>query len=402
MYKRLRGTKDYLFTEVEKLRFLEDTARRIFKSFGYKEIITPIIEEESLFIRGLGEGSEIVKKQMYSFKDKKGRNVVLRPEGTAPVVRALIENGVFSNTKSPWKFFYSGPMFRYERPQKGRTRQFHQIGCEYFGVKEIYADFEVIFIGKKILDDLNIDYEIFINYLGCSECRSKYSKVLKEFFSNKKEELCSDCRERLNYNVLRILDCKKENIKGIPEIENYLCNECKNNFDNLKEILRLNEMDFSIDPYLVRGLDYYTGIVFEFKTKLLGSQDAILAGGRYDELTKEIGGPDIPATGFALGVERVIELFDLKTTELVEYGIIFIGDEAKKKVFEIIEEFFKKNKSFIVFWEEGSLKSKMRKAQSKCKKAIIIGEDEIKGDYLTVKDFMENKEEKIKLSRIVK
>jgi len=404
IFNRIRGTKDIYPPLIYKYEKIEKTSKTIFSLLGYNKLKTPTIEEASLFKRTLGEESDIINKEMYVFKDRKERLIALRPEGTASVVRALIENGIFINTKSPWKFYYSGNMFRYERPQRGRSREFFQIGAELFGIKGIEGDFEIIRTADKIVKKLNIDFTIYINYLGCNNCRENYIKKLKNYLEEKKESLCEDCRRKINTNTLRILDCKKEKniLKNAPNILNELCENCNSKFSSLKKLLKISDIDFKIEPYLVRGLDYYTGAVFEFKTEELGAQDAILAGGRYDNLVKELGGPDIPATGFAIGVDRVAEVLKEEKNKLLEYGIIYIGENAKLKALELFNKFLEKNISFTVLWGEESLKSKMRKASSIVKKVILIGEEELSSKSFTIKDFLNNKEEKIKEEELLK
>ena len=403
-YQSLRGTQDILPPLVGKYQKIESSAFRVFRLFGYSEIRTPHIEEAGLFDRSLGDSSDIVKKEMYVFQDRKGRQIALRPEGTAPAVRALVESGVFAKEKGPWKYFYAGNMFRYERPQKGRNREFCQIGAEFFGEPGPEADFEIIQTAKNILDSLAIPFSLKLNTLGCSECRKRFSSALRDFLKEKSPGLCEDCRTRMTANPLRVLDCKNESdrelVKQGPRSADILCPECKKHWNYLMCLLRSSNINFLFSPYLVRGLDYYTRTVFEFTTEQLGAQDAILAGGRYDDLVKELGGPRIPAVGFAIGVERAAELTRETAESKTDCSLIYLDEISKLRIIPLAGRLRKKGISCGILWGEGSLKSKMRKAGESSKKVIILGESEIKEGVITLKDLEKSEEKKIKEEEI--
>ena len=309
-YSAPRGTHDLWAEEAARLSELENRARGIFRSFNYAEIKFPTFEDAGLFTRSLGEATDIIEKEMYVFEDKKGRKLALRPEGTASVVRSLIENDLLH--KMPLaKFFYGGSMFRYERPQAGRYREFYQLGAEYFGNPEPVADAEIITLNRELFKSFGInDYKIHLNSLGCQECRPGFRKALKDYFlaGDNLSGLCADCNRRIEKNPLRVLDCKLDGHKfeEVPKMEDHLCGHCKEHFIQVQELLRSATCDFIVDHRLVRGLDYYTRTIFEIRSSALGAQDALSAGGRYDNLVKELGGAPTPAVGFALGSERAL------------------------------------------------------------------------------------------------
>ncbi|MCA6072852.1 MAG: histidine--tRNA ligase [Endomicrobium sp.] len=306
-YRSPRGTHDIFGINALGMSLLEQKSKEIFKKYGFEEIRTPIFEDASLFMRSIGQATDIVEKEMYVFEDRKGRKLALRPEGTASLVRACIEHRMdISNPAG--KFFYSGEMFRYERPQAGRYRQFHQIGAEYYGNSSPAADAEVIVLAQDLLAAVGIDkINVHINSLGCEKCRPFFRKTLIKYFSSA-QGLCDDCARRLKNNPLRLLDCKIDAGKFIevPQMANYLCDGCKDNFNSVKSLLKSVDCVYTVDEKLVRGLDYYTRTVFEIRSDSTSSQDALAAGGRYDNLVEELGGHDTPAMGFALGSERVM------------------------------------------------------------------------------------------------
>jgi histidyl-tRNA synthetase len=306
-YKAPRGTHDIFGVNALSMSIFEQKSKQIFAKHGFEEIRTPIFEDASLFARSIGRASDIVEKEMYIFEDKKGRKLALRPEGTASLVRSYIEHG-FDISNPAGKFFYIGEMFRYERPQTGRYRQFHQIGAEFYGSVSPSADAEIILLACDILSSVGINQvNININSLGCQKCRPLFREALVNYFSSF-DDLCQDCVRRLKLNPLRLLDCKLDTDKfiNVPKIENFLCGECKDHFDLVQALLKSANCDYVVESKLVRGLDYYTRTVFEIRSNVLGSQDAIAAGGRYDNLVKELGGQDMPAVGFAIGSERVL------------------------------------------------------------------------------------------------
>ncbi len=378
MIKALRGMKDI----IEDKRFLKifDTAREVAQSYGYSYIETPILEETSLFKRSVGESSDIVNKEMYQFIDKGGNDVCLRPEGTAGVVRSFIEHK-FDRQGVPKRFWYFGPMFRYERPQKGRLREFHQFGIESFGEASVYEDINVIALAADIFDRLGITYTLKINSLGCSECMPSYKEKLTKFLNENKENLCEDCQRRINQNPIRTLDCKNQNcqsiLKDAPKITDNLCESCKNDFEELKKGLDNLGIKYEVDKHLVRGLDYYTKTTFEFISDEIGAQSAIAGGGRYDRLVEFLGGKPTPAVGFAIGIERIMDLVDIKDKRdgiymgaMIKEAIPFIQKKAKE---------LRKDTKVFVEVKPKSLKAHLKAAdKGNFKKALIVGEDELK------------------------
>ena len=377
MIKALRGMKD-----IEDARFLKifDTARKIAENYGFNYIETPVLEETSLFKRSVGESSDIVNKEMYQFTDKGGNDVCLRPEGTAGVVRSFIEHK-YDKAQTPKRFWYFGPMFRYERPQKGRLREFHQFGIESFGEPSIYEDINIIAMAADIFDALGIDYTLKINSLGCGECMPKYREKLVEFLTNHKENLCEDCQRRITQNPIRTLDCKNENcriiLKDAPKITDNLCENCQKDFETLKKGLENLGIKYVVDKNLVRGLDYYTKTTFEFVSTEIGAQSAIAGGGRYDRLVEFLGGKPTPGVGFAIGIERIMEL--VKTEE--KRKGIYIGVMLKDALEFAQKEAKNLRKNEKVYFEPKvkSLKAHLKAAdKGNYKKAMIVGEEELK------------------------
>jgi len=397
-FTRVKGVHDIYEPEIQLYQKVEEISRKVFRVYGFKEIRLPIIEYTELFQRSIGATTEIVEKEMYTFNDRAGRSITLRPEGTAGAVRAYIENG-FYNLPSPQKFYYMGPMFRYERPQAGRYRQFHQLGVEAFGSDAPLMDAELILLLRTLLIRLGFNnLMIEINSIGCSECRPIYRSRLIEFFSSRISAFCSDCQRRFEKNPLRLLDCKvPQCIKAredAPSILDSLCENCKAHFNRVISYLDYMGISFSVTPTLVRGLDYYTRTIFEIKSESLGAQNAIAAGGRYDNLVEEFGGPPTPAIGFAIGVERLVSLLKIEKTEekLPDCYIAFIGEEAERLSLRMGECLRQKG-----FWIEigtgGSLKSQLRKADRlKARYAIIIGEEEIKRPVIRGKRLSDGQE----------
>jgi histidyl-tRNA synthetase len=335
MIQKLKGTKDILPDEISKWQYVEGIAKEVFENYGYNEVRVPAIESTELFQRGVGETTDVVQKEMYIFDDKGGRSIALRPEGTAGVVRAYIENGM-SSMPSPVKMYYSMPMYRYENVQKGRQREFHQIGAELIGSSSYIADVEMIEMINSYIEKLNIkDIELNINSIGCPVCRKDYQAALREFIRPNLDKYCDTCKTRFEKNPMRILDCKEENCKklniGAPVITDYLCEECKTHFENVQKMLKELNIEFKIDTSIVRGLDYYTKTVFEFVSKIDGL--TVLAGGRYDGLVEELGGVATPAVGFATGEERLISVLEANNPSLdlnkkMDVFIAYIGEEA--------------------------------------------------------------------------
>ena len=386
----IKGTHDILPQEVDKWHILEENALKIFSRYGYKEIRTPIFEATELFARGVGDTTDIVNKEMYTF-EKSERSLTLRPENTAGVVRAYIENGM-ARLSPPVKLWYKGPMFRYERPQKGRQRQFYQVGVEMFGIKEPTADAEVILMAVNYLKSLGLnDLDVEINSLGCPKCREEFKKRLKEVLKPEFDNLCDDCKTRYEKNPLRLLDCKVESCKAIfekPEIQkviqtDYICEECAEHFAKLKTYLDKLNVKYNVNKLLVRGLDYYNRTVFEIKSNNLGSQNAVCGGGRYDSLVKNLGGDDTPAVGWAMGMERLNSLLpDSEPQKLNGY----IVSTSPVDAFELAEEL--RNHGFNIEFDLSNKKftKQLEKASKVADYALILGEDEIKAGKISVKN----------------
>ena len=339
-----KGTKDVLPDESYKWQFVEKTARKIASLYCLKEIRTPTFEHTELFLRGVGETTDVVNKEMYTFLDKGERSMTLKPEGTAGVARSFIENGLF-NLAMPLKTYYITPVFRYENPQKGRLREHHQFGVEIYGGEGADTDAEVISLAKTLLNSLGLKVKLYINSMGCPKCRKAYNEALKGYFKDKLDDLCPTCRERYGKNPLRILDCKEERCKelcvGAPKITEYLCEDCSAHFEKLKELLVLSGIEYEVNPYIVRGLDYYTRTVFEFVTTSLGSQGTVCGGGRYDNLIESLGGNPTSGVGFGMGIERVLMLMEaegviIPEEDKVRVFVASMGDNAYKKAFETV------------------------------------------------------------------
>ena len=407
MFKRVPGTKDILPEEACEWQKIEEISRSIFSIYNYKEIRPPLIEEASLFNRSLGMSSEIIQKQMFLIKNKEDV-YALRPEGTASIVRSYIENNLDKTTKFV-KFFYIGAMFRLERPQKGRLRQFHHIGCEAIGSGCANLDTEVISLADNLLKGFSIDgYKIKINSLGCAKDKLELSAILHKNLKGKLQKLCADCRRRFKTNILRILDCKNEScqevVRKLDIADTYLCPECKTHFTKVRQGLDELKIDYEATPYLVRGLDYYTRTVFEIAHKDLGAQDALGAGGRYDTLVKELGGPDLAAIGFAFGVERLLLVSNPKSkiqnSKLVY--IISLGEEAKRQSPKLLDDLRKNGITCDTDYEDKSLKGALRAANDLgAKLVLIVGEDELKKNVVTLKDMESGEQREINKDKLI-
>lgn len=385
-----KGTKDILPQEIESWHNLEAKALELFTNYGYKEIRTPIFEATELFARGVGDTTDIVNKEMYTF-EKSDRSITLRPENTAGVVRSFIENGMFRQPM-PVKLWYKGPMFRYERPQAGRQRQFHQIGVEMFGIAAPTADAEAILLATEYLKSLGLnDLTVEINSLGCPECREEYKKRIKEVLKPEFDNLCEDCKSRYEKNPLRLLDCKVDSCKAIfqrPEIKaviqsDFICDDCAQHFKTLKEYLDAAGVKYEENKLLVRGLDYYNRTVFEIKSNNLGSQNAVCGGGRYDSLVKNLGGEDTPAVGWAMGMERLNSLLpSIEPKKLDAYIVSNNMPEALK----LAQELRSKNISVEFDLSNKKFNKQLEKAAKCANFAIFLGEDELKNNYITLKN----------------
>jgi len=405
MIKPLRGMKDIAFEDAKKFEYFLKVASDIAKNYGYEYIETPLLEETNLFKRSVGNSSDIVSKEMYQFIDKGNNDVCLRPEGTAGVVRFFISNKL-DRTPQKYKFFYNGPMFRYERPQKGRFREFHQFGCESFGEASVYEDYIIIEMIAAIFDKLNIGYKIEINSLGCSECMPEYRDNLVNFLEAKKENLCEDCNRRINTNPIRVLDCKNENCQKelveAPKITDNLCQSCQNDFNKLKELLDKNSIEYEVNKSLVRGLDYYNKTAFEFVSSDIGAQSSIAGGGRYDKLVEYLDGKSTPAVGFAIGVERVLDLVELPSNKREGYYFGVMQSDALDNVLNLAKLTRKNTKAFVEY-EAKKLKAHLKNADRfNAKYCCVIGKDELQNGTIWVKDLEAKKEEVINLDEFIK
>ena len=404
MLQNVRGTKDIFNEEILKFNYIVDIAKKISSLYNFKEIITPIFEFSEVFERNLGDTSDVVMKEVYKFKDRGDNFLSLRPEFTAGVVRAILSNPELNNN-FPAKFFSYGPAFRYDRPQKGRYRQFNQINFEYFGNETYLADVDILDMANRILTSLNLNVKLEINSLGCEESRSNFENALKSYFEKYKNDLSNDSKVRLEKNVLRILDSKEECDKKLlveaPKISDFYTNEDKQFLDNILNKLSLLGIKYQVNNLLVRGLDYYTSTVFEFTTEDLGAQSTVLAGGRYDKLMKQMGGGDVPAVGCASGVERLMLLIN-KTFEVNRpISIIAITENEVDYCIKLKEELQDNgfNTELISF---GKMKKNMNTANKiNSKLAIIVGENEVKNNQLTIKNLDKGIEEKVKYNILI-
>jgi histidyl-tRNA synthetase len=408
MFKRVSGTKDILPEESGIWQEIEEASRKVFSLYNFKEIRPPLVEDLALFNRSLGESTEIVQKQMFLIKNKE-ETYALRPEGTASIVRAYIENNL-DKTSQFSKFYYLGPMFRLERPQKGRLRQFNHIGCEAIGSYQASLDIEIISLADSLLRNFSIaGHKIKLNSLGCPKDKAKLVENLRKELNNKTEGLCDDCQERIKKNILRVLDCKNESCRKIVKTLNiqdkYLCDDCDTHFNEVKSGLDSLKIRYEVTPHLVRGLDYYTQTVFEIVHDQLGSQDAIGAGGRYNNLLKELGGPELGAIGFAFGVERLILATTIKE-KAKEDNLIYVitlGREAKDKGIEILYNLRKNGIPADMDYVGKSIKGAMRKASDlKARFTLIIGEDELKKETVMLKNMDLGEQKEVKVLDLIK
>ena len=405
MIQKPKGTRDLLPQEAYKWQYIENTVKNLFENYGFKEIRVPVFEHTELFQRGVGETTDVVQKEMYTFQDKGGRSVTLRPEGTAGVVRAYIENGMAS-MPTPVKMWYNMGMYRYENVQKGRLREFHQIGAEVIVSSSYLADVEVILMGMQVFKDLQIpNIKLTINSIGCPNCRANYQDALREYIRPNLEQYCDTCKTRFEKNPMRILDCKEKRCKelnhGAPVILDYLCQECREHFEKVKKLLDEMKIPYEVDSGIVRGLDYYTKTVFEFISEEEGY--TVLAGGRYDGLIQQMEGQDTPAIGFAMGVERLVEIFDKYNKETakpkqMKLYIAYIGETANTYATKLVQELREKG-----IYVEKDVTGKSLKAQLKyadkqhAKYTIILGEDEIENKVAKLKEMETGAEKEIAL-----
>lgn len=404
-----RGTRDLLPGEVEKWQYIEQVARDLARSYGYQEIRTPIFEHTELFLRGIGDATDIVQKEMYTFKDRGGRSITLRPEGTAAVVRSYLEHHLDARPQ-PVKLYYIGPMFRYDRPQAGRFRQFHQVGIEAFGSNDPSLDAEIVSFTWDYFHKLGLsDIQVEVNSVGCPECRPAYGRALQQFVEDCAGSLCEFCRDRLQRNPLRLLDCKNPECQGIladaPRLKEYLCDECRQHFEKVLDYLRVAGIPVRVNERLVRGLDYYTNTAFEVTCPTLGAQSSIAGGGRYNNLVETVGGVSIPGIGVAIGLERVLLALEKQEVSLPieDTGTVFVatagdGDvEAFRLVTELRRKGFQAEKDFL----GRSLKAQMKSAGrmgARC--VLILGEEELREGRITVRDMISGNQTVVRLEEI--
>ena len=405
MIQKPKGTKDLLPNESFKWQDVEEKLQILFESYNFKEIRVPVFEHTELFLRGVGETTDVVQKEMYTFDDKGGRSISLRPEGTAGVVRAYLENGMGS-FPSPIKLWYNMAMYRYENVQKGRLREFHQIGAELIGSSSYLADVETILMANNIFKVLNIpNIKLNINSIGCPKCRAEYQKILKDFIGKNLDQYCDTCKTRFDKNPMRILDCKEKRCKelnvGAPMMIDYLCNECKEHFEKVKKCLIANNINYEIDSTIVRGLDYYTKTVFEFIDGDTGL--TVLGGGRYDGLVEEFGGQPTPAVGFATGVERLMEMYNSSNPDVKDdrpdLYILAIGEIATQRAFELSESL--RLDGYIIEKDimERSFNAQMKFADKvSAEKLLVIGDDEINSNKAKLKNMKTGEETEVELN----
>lgn len=406
--KKIKGTEDVLPKESYKWQFVEDIMRKEAQSYGFKEIRTPVFEHTNLFSRGVGQTTDVVQKEMYTFDTKGGESVTLRPEGTAGAARAVLEHGVL-NEGLPVKASYFVSCYRYEKPQAGRLREFHQFGLEEYGTSDPIADAELICAAQSIFDRLQIrGIHLEINSIGCPRCRKEYHKALREYFEQYKDKLCETCLSRLEKNPMRILDCKspedKEIAKNAPKVTDYLCEECQEHFQQVKSYLDCAGVEYTVNPTIVRGLDYYTKTVFEFVTDYIGAQGTVCGGGRYDGLIEELGGKHVPSLGFAMGMERLLMLMEKQGIEIpapspCDLYIAPLGEEAKKKAFALVGKVRESG-----LFAETDVVSRGLRAQMKyadkigARFSIVLGDDEITKGEAVVKNMETGQQTKISLN----
>lgn len=405
-----RGTKDILPDTVGDWNYVEGEIRELCRRFGYSEIRTPIFEHTELFQRGIGEGTDVVDKEMYTFTDRGERSITLRPENTASAVRAYLQNKLYAQSNLV-KLFYIGSMFRYDRPQAGRMREFHQFGVEALGEANPAVDAEVILLAMNLLEGLGLkDLELSINSVGCPKCRSKYRTMLQDFFRDKLEDLCEDCRSRFERSPLRILDCKKDSDKpymaDAPKITDCLCEECADHFAKLKELLTSASISFTHDPRLVRGLDYYTKTAFEIKYPPLGAQSAVAGGGRYDGLIEEMGGNPTPAVGFATGLERLLLALESQNllpekNRSVDAYVVALGEAAQAEGFKLLNSLRQQGLSAAMDFAGRSMRAQMKQANKLgAKYSVILGEDEIAEGVVMLRSMEDSSQAKVPMNQV--
>ena len=411
MLVRPKGTKDMLPEEAHKWQYLEKVARDTAEAFAFKEIRTPVFEYTELFSRGVGDTSDIVNKEMYTFLDKGNRSITLRPEGTAGVARAFLENGLAGGAM-PFKAYYLISAFRYERPQAGRLRQFHQFGAELYGAEGAVADAEAISLADAFLKNLGLkQVKLRLNSIGCAHCRAKYHEALKKYFAPHLDEMCFDCKTRYEKNPMRMLDCKEEGCKkytaNAPRMLDYLCEDCKSHFDEVKALLSASKIEYEIDPSIVRGLDYYSRTVFEFVTSAAGAQGTVLGGGRYDTLLAQLGEKSVPAVGFAAGMERLLMVMEAENAPFASQKgtdcyLLGMDGQSRQKAFTLAGELRSAGICAEVDLMNRSVKAQFKYADKAGARFVaVIGEEELKEGAAQVKDMQNSTAEKVKFEELV-
>ena len=405
-----KGTKDLLPAQAYKWHYVERKFAEICKNYGFKEIRTPMFEHTEVFARGIGDTTDVVQKEMYTFNDHGNRSITLKPEGTSGAVRAFIEHKQYAEVQ-PTKYYYDTDCFRYEKPQSGRLRHFHQFGIDVFGTPNMLADSEVICLANDFLNQLGItEIELRINSVGCPECRKKHREALKEFLRPRYDELCNTCKERYDRNPMRILDCKseicQEIVKDAPRMLDYLCDDCKNAFEELKSNLTAMGIEYKVDPNIVRGLDYYTKTAFEFVTTSIGAQGTVCGGGRYDHLIEELGGPPIPGVGFGLGIERLLMLMDacgaqFPADDSVDVFIAVMGERAKAFGLKLCRELRQSGVAAEMDTLARNIKGQFKYADRlNAKYTLVIGENELDKGVVSLKDMSMSQQREIKIEDI--
>ncbi|MBQ6795605.1 MAG: histidine--tRNA ligase [Clostridia bacterium] len=410
--KAPRGTNDILPRDVAKWHYVEEVTRRICKNYGFSEIRTPVFEHTELFERGVGDTTDVVQKEMYTFLDKGERSITLRPEGTAGAARAFLEHNLYAEAL-PSKLFYNISCYRYEKPQAGRLREFHQFGVECYGAKGPAIDAEIISLAGSVLKELKVpELKLNLNSIGCPTCRSKYNAVLREYFANYMDTLCETCKSRYEKNPLRILDCKSPVCKEIgekaPMLLDYICDECNEHFESVKKYLDASGIEYNIDPTIVRGLDYYTKTVFEFKTQLPGTQGTVCGGGRYDGLIEELGGAPMPGIGFGMGMERIILAMEAagvmpEFDTAPDLFVATIGEKADVFSMGFINKLREENVSVVRDYLDRSLKAQMKYSdKTGAKYSIVLGDTEIEEGKAKLKNMATGEAVEIELTDVAK
>lgn len=406
-----KGTKDVLPDQVYKWHYVEKEFAEICEKYGFREIRTPVFENTELFVRGVGDTTDIVQKEMYTFKDNGNRSITLKPEGTSPAVRSFIEHKQYAEVQ-PTKYYYNTPCYRYEKPQSGRLREFHQFGIEIFGTPSMLADAEVICLGYDFLKQMGItDIELRISSVGCPQCRRKHREVLKKFLAPRYNELCDTCKDRYERNPMRIIDCKSEICQAIvrdaPMMMDYLCDDCSNAFDEVQKALNSLGIEYVIDPRIVRGLDYYTKTAFEFVTTSIGAQGTVCGGGRYDHLIEEVGGPPIPGVGFGLGIERLLMLMESNGAEIpkpepLKAFIAVMGEPAKSFGLKLLRDLRNKGIKAEMDTLERNIKGQFKYADRLgAQYTVVIGDNELADGAVSIKEMAKSEQREVKLENLL-